>query len=153
MYNCYILPILTYNCGTWSLNAPLENIINIAHRKQLRQILNFKWFHKISNKYLYEITNSKSISTLARSARWRLFGHILRLLEETPAFQCMVNFFNCSASKKIGKPKYNLVSTLQHDCKRLGAFSLTSENDLFYLQNIASDRKTWKHLVEQLYFD
>ena len=150
LYKCYILPILTYNMGTWSLNSSLEKKINIAHRKQLKKILNINWSHKINNFKLYEICDSKPISDLARSARWRLFGHILRLSNDTPAFLAMIDYFDCPLEKRKHRPQLNIVSTLQNDCKRLEAFTLQSKEDLQYLKSIAAERNVWKNLVEQI---
>lgn len=150
LYKIYVLPILTYNIGTWSLNATLASYVDIFHRKQLRQLLNVKWTDKMTSNELYKISKSVPLSTTARSTRWRLFGHILRLHENVPAYTCMVDYFSSPEVKRKGQPQNNLVSVLQMDCKRLDAFDLKSLEDLEYLRSQAQDRFLWKKIVEQI---
>ena len=107
----------------------------------------------MSSNELYNISNSIPISKTALSTRWRLFGHILRLHEDVPAFKCMVDYFTSSEVKRIGQPQNNLVSVLQKDCKRLDSFTLKSLKDLKYLRLQAQDRHLWKKLVEQISLD
>ncbi|KAJ8569500.1 hypothetical protein ON010_g5762 [Phytophthora cinnamomi] len=37
LYNCYILPILLYNCGTWALTKAELHGLESFHRQQLRK--------------------------------------------------------------------------------------------------------------------
>ena len=54
-----VKPVLTYNCGTWGLTKKEEKEIDVAHRRQLRSILNDK---KICNRKLYDICKEEPVS-------------------------------------------------------------------------------------------
>ena len=47
--NCYIIPILTYACETWTINPPLERKIEAAEMWFLRRILKISYTNRVSN--------------------------------------------------------------------------------------------------------
>ena len=62
LYNSLVKSILTYNSSTWGVSITDENNLDSFHRRQLRDVLNIKYPHKINSKSLYETTNTKPIS-------------------------------------------------------------------------------------------
>ena len=116
-YNALVLPILLYNCGTWSLTKKESNSLDAFHRKQLRGIMGIKWEDKITNRELYKKTNCKPISELIKTARWRLFGHILRRDRDIPAQVAMEEYYNLTEKKFPGKTPTNLISVINQDLK------------------------------------
>ena len=74
-----------------------SEILNRIHRKQLRRISPNHW--KMSNKDLYEKCNERELTKDMKEARWRTFGHILRLPEDTPCQKAMQWYFE--------KPQYS----------------------------------------------
>ena len=82
LYSMLIKSILLYNCGTWGMTIQDEQQLDSFHRKQLRQMLNIRWPHKIRNKKLFERTNLKPVSNGVTRSRWNLLGHILRLTKK-----------------------------------------------------------------------
>ena len=89
LYNMLVKSILLYNCSTWGMTIQDKQQLDSFHRKQLRQVLNISWPHKIRNKKLYEKTNSKPVSIEVTRRTWNLLGHILRLDKETPTKKAM----------------------------------------------------------------
>ena len=85
LYKSLVKSILLYNCGTWALTLTEEERLNAYHRKQLKKILNIRYPKKITNKSLYKICQEKPLSLQILSARWSLFGHILRRDKDIPA--------------------------------------------------------------------
>ena len=51
------------------------------------------WSDKVTNAQLYERSGMTRISEIVISARWRLFGHTLRMNEDTPARKAMAYKF------------------------------------------------------------
>ena len=104
---------------------------------------------------LYKKTGEVPISHTILEARWRLFGHILRQDVNTPANKSMIKFFKQEKSKRKGRPKTSIVSTLRQDLKKLShttwSSKLSSLEDLEHLRHIATDRKNWRQLVSTLY--
>ena len=87
------VPVLIYNSGTWGLTQRAEQSLDSFHRRQLRTLLGIKWPQRIRNSALYERCQCESLSSLIRKNRWRLFGHILRLPDNTPAKLSMIHYF------------------------------------------------------------
>ena len=119
LYNAYVLPILTYNIGCAGLSKALEDSLDKSHRKQLRHMLGILYPKIITNNDLYKLTNTEAISGIAKRARWRLLGHILRQQIGTPGNQAMMAYLTAEETTKHrkGAPRSCLVTTLQRDCK------------------------------------
>ena len=84
LYSAFVLPVLTYNMGTWGLTTTELNRLDAHHRRHLRQIIGIRWPHRISNDALYRRTQSSPISAAICAARWSLFRHVLRLPLDAP---------------------------------------------------------------------
>ncbi|EGZ30617.1 hypothetical protein PHYSODRAFT_467847 [Phytophthora sojae] len=88
LYNCYVLPVLLYNSGTWALTPSELSGLESFHRRQLRSERPRR--HRIT------------------AARWRLFGHILRR-PEIPAYTQMAAYFDSSSKGTWrGRPRTTL---------------------------------------------
>ena len=89
------------------------------------------------------------MSNRVNRARWRLFGHILRSDECTPASLSLNFAVECMDSMKgrLGRHRVNLLMLLKNDMKERGIFlDFKSINDIVYLRNMASDRSAWRNL-------
>ena len=53
LYSAFVLPVLTYNMGTWGLTKTELSRLDTHHRRHLRQIIGIRWPHRISNDALY----------------------------------------------------------------------------------------------------
>ena len=115
--------------------------IEIAHSKHLRSILNIKWPKTISNKKLYKLTNSEPLSNRINCARWRVFGHILRSDECTPASLALIFAVESMNSIKgrLGRHRINLFKLLKNDLKERNIdIDLNCVNDIYVLRDIYS---------------
>ena len=163
LYKALIKPILMYNSGTWGVSRQEENSINAFHRQQLRRILNVKYPAHIGNAQVYLRTKEEPLSLQILTNRWKLFGHTLRLNQNTPAQKAMNHYFKVSKESKFrGRPRTTLPETLNDDIKFTNAqnemFSrkyniveLKTIEDLVKLKNIASERESWLNLVQEIY--
>ncbi|EGZ23986.1 hypothetical protein PHYSODRAFT_486560 [Phytophthora sojae] len=87
--------IRLYNCGTWALTPTELHRLESFHRHQLR---------------------SRPLRHRITSARWGLLGHILRRLQDIPAFIQMKAYFSSSDSSKWrGRPRTTLPLVLDQD--------------------------------------
>ena len=152
VYNSFVLPVLTYNAGAMALSKQLEAKIDTFHRKQLRALTGTTWPNTIPNKNLYELTQTKPISQIARERRWVFFGHVCRLQPDTPARQIMHSFFIADTliKRRSGRPASSIVRVLQEDLDR--SFNkhhriLRTEKDLCSLEALAQSREGWKRLM------
>ena len=108
--------VLLYNCTNWGMKIQDEQQLNSFQRKQLRQILNIRWPHKIRSNKLYEKANSKPVSIEVTRRRWNLLGHILRLDKETPARKAMKCMFEERSSKTFrGRKRATIHTTIDRE--------------------------------------
>ena len=150
--------ILLYNCSTWEMAIQDKQHLYSFHRKQLRQILNIRWSHKIRNKKLYERTNSKPVSIEMTRRRWNLLGHILRLDKETPGRKAMKFMFEEKSNKTFrGRKRATIYTTINRNIKKTKennpSFSIReikSEIDLHKIGIKARNKKHWKVTVKQV---
>ena len=156
LYKAIVKPVLLYNASTWGLNKSDEESLNSFHRQQLRKVLNVKYPDRMKNKEVYRITDERPISLQIIQSRWKLFGHILRLNEETPAKKSMKHYFmKSNASKFLGRHRVTLPTKLSSDIvltinndlsfiREYNVSKLCSANDLEVLSTIAEDRSKWR---------
>ena len=86
-------PLLLYNMGTWGLSQKQNDQLDSFHRSQLRQIIGMWWPHRISNKALYCRCKCGPLIIRTLEARWRLFGHVLRLPRDVPVQKFIDEYF------------------------------------------------------------
>jgi len=143
LYGAFIVPVLTYNGGTWGLTATAEERLDSFHRHQLRTLLGVRWPQKLPNAVLYARCKAEPISTIIKRARWRLFGHVLRLPRDTPAAIAMDSYFTCCDKPWKGRPRTTIATKLSTELASIGEGKITSINDLHRLRDIAAERSEW----------
>ena len=157
LYQSIVKPVLTYNSGTWGLTKTEENNLDSFHRQQLRKVLNIKYPARISNQNLYKLSKQNILSLDILTARWKLFGHILRSNLDIPANKAMNNYFDSTKLTKFkGRPRTTLPTTLNQDIKRtkLNQYNirqLKNKKDLEKLRTIAMDRNEWLKFIQLIY--
>ena len=151
--------VLLYNCACWDLRKTDIKLLNSFHRQLLRRMLRIFWPQKISSKQLYRSTKTQPIIIDITKARWRYFGHALRLPNDSPPKKAMKWFFmpelfNQQAS---GAKRTTIVTTLQADIKntieKFPNFEIRSLDPLTDYNNIcqiASDRLRWKRISKSV---
>ena len=151
LYKSLIKPILLYNCGTWALTPSQEETLNAYHRKQLKKILNIRYPEKITNKSLYRICQEKPLSLQILSARWSLFGHILRRDKDIPANKATRTYFIPHGKKFRGRPKTTLPIVFNKDLALIKRpIRLTSSKDLAKITELAQVRERWRRLTSEI---
>ena len=75
LYNAFLLPVLLYNCGCWSLTVASSARLDSFHRRQLRSLLGIKWPQRMSNTALYTRCQAEKLTTVLRCQRRKLLGH------------------------------------------------------------------------------
>ncbi|XP_065197602.1 uncharacterized protein LOC135829123 [Sycon ciliatum] len=150
LYNAFVLPVLVYNAGTWGLMAAAEGGLDAFHRGQLRSLIGFVWPQKIATTALYDRCKAEPISRIITRARWRLFGHILRLPSDAPAVLSMVSYFQCDDHKWRGRPRITLPVKLDDDLHGAACGRLQSLEDLERLSDVAAVRSKWRQLLDMI---
>ena len=147
-YSAFVLPVLTYNMGTWGLTKTELSRLDAHHRRHLRQIIGIRWPHRISNDALYRRTHSSPISAAIRAARWSLFGHVLRLPLDAPVQRAIDAYLEDTGTPKFrGRPRCTLPTTLGENLRRIGR-QLRNSDDINALRTL--DRRAWRDLGREL---
>ena len=148
LYSAFVLPVLTYNMGTWGLTKTELSRLDAHHRRHLLQIIGIRWPHRISNDELYRHTHSSPISAAIRAARWSLFGHVLRLPLDAPVQRVIDAYLEDTGTPKFrGRPRCTLPTTLGENLRRIGR-QLRNSDDIDALSTL--DRSIWSDLGREL---
>ena len=111
------------------------------------------------NTKVYEIANSRPITIDITRARWKLWGHVLRLDEKTPARKAMRYFFiqPTNPKKFRGRKRKTIVTTLNRDIERTNKLfrsfdikPMKTELDLRNVRVKATNRNAWRRRVDMV---
>ena len=130
-------------------------VLDAFHRQQLRQLIGKKYPNKISNKNLYNRCEERPISLDILKSRWKLFGHTLRLSDNTSAVKAMKLYFIKKRSEKAfrGRPRETIVTTINKDITRARSMersflipTMRNKEDLEQIRLKAQDRVAWRNI-------
>ncbi len=158
LYNAIARSVLLYNSCTWGMSEKDESDIDAFHRRQLRRVLGVKYPTIMRNKAVYRLSNAKPISVDITKSRWKMFGHVLRMNENTPARLAMRFYFQVTGHKKFrGRPRTTIVTTINRDIKRtrkkfphFDIKPIKTELDLRNVRVKATNRKHWQKRVSMI---
>ena len=110
------VPVLLYNSGTWAVTKSAQERLDSFHRRQLRSLIGIRWPQTISNNALHARCESQPISHTIKMLQWRIFGHVLRLSDSTPAVQTTVSYYTSTdLNGWRRRPRTSLPGTLSAD--------------------------------------
>jgi len=116
----------------------------------IRRVLGLQWYDKVTNVDLYARSGIRPASEQALYARWRLFGHTLRLDEKTPARQAMLYYFERGPySGRSGNP-LNIATALSNEYESVKNGTIKSRSEFDYIHTYAQDRDEWKQLTSDV---
>jgi hypothetical protein len=142
MYNSFIKPILTYNIAALAVTTNQAFALDSTHRRHLRHMLRIYYPNTITNKQLYNRTQSHPISHDLLPLRWQLFGHILRQDKTIPANIIMEHYFTLRGPRYPGATCTTLPSLLHANLSLINR-RLMFHEDLIALRELAQDRAQW----------
>ncbi|KAI8519244.1 hypothetical protein Bbelb_025010 [Branchiostoma belcheri] len=149
LYNACCVSIMLYNCNSWAAPRTAIQKLDICHRKHLRAITGLQWPRsRVTNDTLYKVCNTEPLSVKVEKLRWSLFGHILRMLQDTPAQKALEFSFLRSKRYKARRGRHciNLFSQLKGDLKCRGLEPPTTEKKLKELRELARQKTRWKEM-------
>lgn len=153
LYKACILPVLLYNLAANSATNTVISKLDTTLRKHIRHICYAYYPNVMHNSTIYELLNMSPVCVLVVEQRWRFLGHLLRLPENTPAFQLMQYYYQPLAAKvpqtgyQLGTTIPNLIS--REASKYLAARFLTPL-DVYHFRQLARNRTTWSGMVEKI---
>ena len=147
-----------YNSCTWGMSKKDEDDIDAFHRRQLRRVLGVKYPTIMRNEAVYRLSKTKPLSVEITKSRWKMFGHVLRMNEGTPARLAMKFYFTKTGHKKFrGRPRTTIVTTINRDIKRtqkkiknFDIKPIKTELDLRNVRVKSLNRKHWQKRVSMI---
>ncbi len=85
LYNAYILPIMLYGSESWTVNKADVLRIDALDQWCLRRILDIRWYDFVRNDVVRRMTLQPPLSSIVKSRRLSLFGHLARMNEMADA--------------------------------------------------------------------
>ena len=162
LYEAQVVSVMLYNSSSWAVTASDLKKLDVTHRHHLRSIIGIKWpTGVISNANLYERCGSRPLSERVAQSRWKLFGHILRSPENTPAQVALLFAVDNDLKGRVGRHQNNLFDVLREDVKRsdlalkkvllntgnvddVKVFTMKNSDDVMRLREVAKDRLLWR---------
>ena len=155
-----VVSVIMYNCSSWAAPKNVLEKLDVCHRRHLRQLLNIKYPTNIRNEKLYEICNTTKLSTRVKIARWKMFGHVLRSPQNSPAALALhFAVEGCPLKGRRGAHRKNLLKELRDDIDRIPIdrssqnpdrhykLKLNNSSDIAAFRNIAGTRNEWDRLL------
>ena len=145
-YRAIVESVLLYNSATWALNEEMSVKLDRTQRRMLRQVIGVRLLDKMTDAQLYERCGIKPASIQVLDARWRMFGHTLRMHENTPARRAMAYYFDRDQKGRQGN-RVTIASALSKEYESVTGKCISSRAEYDRVVAHAQDRDAWKHLV------
>ena len=76
---CYVYPVLTYGCESWTVTQEMEEKINVVEMWMLRRIRRILWTEHVCNDGVRRRANyGKVIMKSIRKRQLSFVGHVMR---------------------------------------------------------------------------
>jgi len=144
IYRTIILPVVLYECETWSLTLREERKLRVFENMVLRRIFGPRrdevtgdW-RRLHNKELNYLYPSPNIVRVIKSRRIRWVGHVARMGEERGVYRFFVG--KPEGKRPLGGPRRRWVDNIKMDLQEVGCG---------YVDwiGLAQDRDRWRTLV------
>ena len=85
LYNTWNLPIFLYGSDCWAISKTDACKIDALDQWCLRMLLGIKWYQFVQNDDVRRLTKQPKLTVIIQSCRLTLFGHIMRMDDNTDA--------------------------------------------------------------------
>jgi len=111
----YIVPITLYASECWTVNKADVLRIDALDQWCLRRILGFKWSDFMRNEDVRHATQQPPLSSVVKTPRLSLFGHIARMNESKDASRILFEPPSEVWLKPRGRPRNSWARTVTND--------------------------------------
>jgi hypothetical protein len=123
IYKTVILPVVLYECETWSLTLRVEHRLRVFENKVSRKILGPKrdedesW-RKLHNDELHSLYSSLNIIRVIKSRRMRWAGHVAYMGDGRSVYRVLVG--RPEGKRPLGRPKHRWEDNIKRDLREIG---------------------------------
>ena len=119
-WSCTTCAFYQYSCMVWTAGqyqrwAPR---IDVLDQWCLRMLLGIKWYQFVWNDDVRWLTKQPKLTAIIQSRRLTLFGHIMRMDDNTDAKRILVASPPVDWRRHPGRPRITWLSTVQQDLKQ-----------------------------------
>ena len=139
IFNAIVRSIFLYNSALWTITSSITKRIDSFQRRLLRNVINIKYPKVITNLDLMNKTKQAPWSSLIAVQRIRWLGHALRLPEETPARQALIEV-DRSVARPQGRPRVTWLEVVKKQLQNIGIAWTDAKT-------LAQDRERWKDIL------
>jgi hypothetical protein len=124
IHKAIILPVVLYECGTWSLTISEEHRLRVFENRVMRWISGSKGdevtgeWRKLHNEKLHDLYSSPSIITIIKPRRMTWAGHVARMGENRNAYRLLVG--KPEGKEPLGRPRRMWVDNIRMDLGEVG---------------------------------
>ena len=143
-YKTIILPVVLYDCETWSLTLRKEQILRVFENKVLRKIFGAKkdeitgeW-KKLHNAEVHALYYSPNIIRSLNSRRLRWAGQVARMEQSRNAYRVLAG--RPEGKRPLGRPRRRWEDNIKMDLREVGC-------DPGEWKDLAEDRDQWRAYV------
>jgi len=144
IYRTIILPVVLYECETWSLTLREERRLRVFENRVLRRIFGLKrdevtgeW-RKLHNEELNDLYSTPNIVQVIKSRRMRWAGHIASMGEGRGVYRVLVG--KPEGRRPLGRPRRRWEDNIRMDLWEVGW-------ECVDWMELAQDRDRWRALV------
>ena len=137
IYKVMVRSILIYGHESWYSTVTTDNKLLAFENKALRRILGIKWWDRVSNASIREITGLQPVDEFVRFSRWKWLGHVYRkqgIVRDIPG--CVA-----PGRRSRGRPRETWVRTMRREA---------GDECWDDLDELAQDRAWWREFIEAL---
>ena len=138
VFQAFVNSIFLYNSELWHSRKHVHKI-DVFRRSLLRRVVGTRRIEKMSNMDLYNKTETIPWSVITQQRRLNWLGHLLRLLDETPAKQSLTEFLRKS-KRPPGRSKTTWLSQIKQELSHLGI----DPYDLNHVTSLVNDGEAWR---------
>ena len=124
IYRTIILPVVLYECETWSLTLREEHRLRVFENRVLRRIVGptrdgvtGEW-RKLHNEELNDPYCSPNIVRVIKSRRMRWAGHVARMGERRGVYRVLVG--KPEGKRPLGRPRRRWEDNIKMDLEEVG---------------------------------
>ena len=122
-YQIYILPVVLYECETWSLTLREERKLRVFENMVLRRIfgprgdeVTGEW-RRLHNEELNDLYSSPNIVRVIKSRRMRWAGHVARMGEGRGVYRVLVG--KSEGKRPLGRHRRRWVDNIRMDLQEV----------------------------------
>ena len=120
VFRSLVLPVLLYECETWTLTKDLRGRLNSFGTRSLRRILGYRWSDFVSNERLLRETRMRFVTCIVCERQLRLYGHVARFPDADPAHQILSARESREWRRPMGRLRASWLQQVDHHLKEMG---------------------------------